>query len=184
MSLTSDAIFQSVSQFDDKPLPPVEKWDPDYCGELDLIIKADGEWLYNGTPINRYKMKWLFSRIIKKENHDYFLVTPVEKVGIKVEWQAFTLIDFDIVSKDGTSMFEFSDNFNNKIMLTELNQLTMSEFQNQRMPVVNIRRNLYASFSRNCYYRLIEEAEVKTINNQSHAIIESNNIEFSLGIID
>ena len=65
-------------------LPPVDKWDPPFCGDLDMQIRRDGTWFYEGTPIGRPKMVRLFSTILKREGDDYFLVTPVEKVGIKV----------------------------------------------------------------------------------------------------
>ena len=66
-------------------LPPVERWNPPFCGDLDMRIAADGTWYYLGTPIGRPALVRLFSSVLKREGDDYFLVTPVEKVGIKVE---------------------------------------------------------------------------------------------------
>ncbi len=65
--------------------PPVEQWDPPYCGEIDIQIKADGSWFYNGSVIKRRPLVKLFASVLKLEGEDYFLVTPVEKVKIVVD---------------------------------------------------------------------------------------------------
>jgi hypothetical protein len=64
---------------------PVERWDPPYCGEIDMLIRADGTWRYNGSPIGRAALVRLFASILRKDEDRYVLVTPVEKVGIRVE---------------------------------------------------------------------------------------------------
>jgi hypothetical protein len=64
---------------------PVERWNPPYCGEIDMAIRADGTWFYNGSPIGRAALVRLFASILRKDEDRYVLVTPVEKVGIKVE---------------------------------------------------------------------------------------------------
>ncbi len=176
--ITPESLIKSIG---DSPMPPVEKWDPDYCGELDLQIKADGTWLYGGTPFTRRRMQILFSRIIKKENDQYFLVTPVEKLGIKVEWLPFTIIDFDIIEHQGNTTFQFIDNCDNSILLTQLSQLELVKYQQQVLPSINIRRNLFASFNRSCYYRLIEQAKVHSKNIQCEVILTSNQTQFCIG---
>src|ERR1041385_6652783 len=65
-------------------LPPVEKWNPPFCGDIDMKIETDGTWLYQKTPIGRPALVKLFSGILKREGDKYFLVTPVEKVGLIV----------------------------------------------------------------------------------------------------
>src|SRR5947209_11503564 len=66
-------------------LPPVHLWNPAFCGDLDMRIARDGTWFYNGTPIGRPALVRLFASILRKDEDRYVLVTPVEKVGIKVE---------------------------------------------------------------------------------------------------
>ena len=75
-----------------KGLPPVERWNPDYCGEIDLVIRRDGTWVHEGTPIGRARLVRLFSTVLKVENGRHFLVTPVEKLGIKVEDAPFVAV--------------------------------------------------------------------------------------------
>ena len=65
--------------------PPVERWNPPYCGEIDMRIAADGSWHYMGTPINRPALVRLFSTVLRKDPERYVLVTPVERVGIVVD---------------------------------------------------------------------------------------------------
>src|SRR3979409_2622150 len=68
-----------------KGLPPVHLWNPPFCGDLDMRIARDGTWFYMGTPIGRPALVRLFSTILKREQGKHFLVTPVEKVGIRVD---------------------------------------------------------------------------------------------------
>ena len=72
-------------------IPPVELWDPPYCGEMDLQIKANGDWFYAGSIFKRASLVKLLASVIKKEAADYFLVTPVEKIKITVEDAPFVL---------------------------------------------------------------------------------------------
>jgi hypothetical protein len=66
-------------------LPPVDRWNPDYCGDIDMEIKADGTWYYMGTPIGRHALVRLFSTVLRRDEDDKtYLVTPVEKIGIRV----------------------------------------------------------------------------------------------------
>ena len=74
-------------------LPPIGSWHPPFCGDIDMRIAADGVWYYNGTPIERPAMVQLFARILRKENDAYFLVTPVEKIGITVEDVPFIAVE-------------------------------------------------------------------------------------------
>lgn len=179
--VNAESLIQSIG---DKPLPPVDTWNPDYCGELDLLIKSDGTWIYSGTPLTRHKIKLLFSRIIKKEGEQYFLVTPVEKVGIQIEWQPFIIIDYNVIERDNRRIYQFSDNLENKVLLTNTPQIEFSEYDGQRLPILQIRRNLFASFSRNCYYRLLNDADIVVKNNRNQVVINSNGLEFFLGEYD
>lgn len=178
MVRSAESLIKAIG---DSPLPPVEKWDPDYCGQLDLVIKSDGGWMYGGTPFSRRRMQILFSRVIKKEGDEYYLVTPVEKLGIKVEWMPFTIIDFNIVDNDGHTLVQFIDNCDNEILLNKESQVNFSQHDGQILPIVNVRRNLFASFSRSCYYRLIESAQIIEHNDTHQVRIRSNGIDFTFG---
>src|SRR5215472_5789133 len=81
-----------------KGLPPVHLWNPPFCGDLDMRIASDGTWFYMGTPIGRPALVRLFSTILKREGDKHFLVTPVEKVGIRVDDAPFLAVEME---KDG-----------------------------------------------------------------------------------
>jgi uncharacterized protein len=63
----------------------LEGWNPPYCREIDMRIARDGTWFYRGTPIRGPELVRLFSTFLRKDSQGYVLVTPAEKVGIKVE---------------------------------------------------------------------------------------------------
>ena len=85
------AAFQQQINSQNAALPPVDKWNPDFCGDIDIQIKHDGTWFYMGTPIGRKALVKLFASVLKREDDDYFLVTPAEKVGIQVEDSLFII---------------------------------------------------------------------------------------------
>ena len=83
-AVSAEGIAAAASKASKGGLPPVHLWNPPFCGDLDMEIRADGTWFYQGTPIARPAMVRLFSTILRREGDSFFLVTPVEKVGIRV----------------------------------------------------------------------------------------------------
>ncbi len=108
----------------------------------------------------------------------------MEKLAIQVEWQPFVIVDFEIYQQDGQNCFLMLDNCNNKIRLNSKQQLAFSPFQGQSLPIINVRRNLYASFSRSCYYRLIEQATVTKHRQVETLHISSAGVDFCLGSVE
>src|SRR6056297_4057314 len=90
---SAESIAEAARAAQGKGLPPVHQWNPPFCGDLDMRIARDGTWFYNGTPIGRPELVRLFSSILKKEEGRFFLVTPAEKVGIRVEDAPFVAVD-------------------------------------------------------------------------------------------
>ncbi|WP_244488141.1 DUF1285 domain-containing protein [Aureimonas sp. Leaf454] len=94
-----------------KGAPPVEMWNPDHCGDIDMVIRADGSWFYNGTPINRPALVRLFSTVLRRdEDGRTYLVTPVEKLGITVEDAPFLAVEMSRNERDGVSVLTFRTN--------------------------------------------------------------------------
>ena len=92
-------------------LPPVEKWNPPFCGDIDMEIRADGTWFYMGTPIGRQPLVQLFSTVLRKdEDGKTYLVTPVEKVGIRVVDAPFVAVEMNASEKDGQKVLTFRTN--------------------------------------------------------------------------
>jgi hypothetical protein len=92
------------------PVPPVEQWNPPFCGDIDMEIARDGTWFYCGTPIGRPALVRLFSTILRKDPDGYVLVTPAEKVGIKVEDAPFLAVDMTVARPQSEQILRFSTN--------------------------------------------------------------------------
>ena len=105
---TAEGIASAARKVSKKGHPPVHLWDPPFCGNLDIRIARDGTWYYLGSPIGRFELVKLFSSILRKDEDKYFLVTPAEKVGIKVDDAPFVAVDFSIVGSGNnlTLIFE------------------------------------------------------------------------------
>src|SRR5579864_1708572 len=80
-----ESIVGAAKSASDRGPAPVHLWNPDYCGEIDMRIAADSTWFYQRSPIGRPALVKLFASVLKREGDRYFLVTPVEKCGIKVD---------------------------------------------------------------------------------------------------
>src|SRR5208282_1860820 len=75
---------------------PVHLWNPPDCGDIDMRIASDGTWFYCGSPIGRLPLVQLFSSILRKDGDRYVLVTPVEKVGLKVDDAPFLAVELRV----------------------------------------------------------------------------------------
>src|ERR1700682_1398044 len=103
----SDAAGKSAAG---KGLPPVHLWNPPFCGDLDMRIAHDGTWFYMGTPIGRPALVRLFSTILKREGAKHFLVTPVEKVGIRVDDAPFLAVEMLMEQDERGRLLRFRPN--------------------------------------------------------------------------
>lgn len=141
-----------------KGLPPVHLWDPPFCGDLDMRIARDGTWFYQGTPIGRAPMVRLFSTILKLEDSKYFLVTPVEKVGITVEDAPFVAVDFRAEGHGQEQRLIFTTNVGDEAAAGPENPLrvTRDPATGEPSPYVMIRSGLEALIDRKSFYRLVE----------------------------
>ncbi|MCQ0969852.1 DUF1285 domain-containing protein [Paracoccus sp. TK19116] len=137
-------------------LPPVDQWNPPYCGEMDLEIRADGSWWHEGTPIGRPAMVRLFSTILKREGDRHYLVTPVEKVGIRVEDAPFLAIDADFADDAIT----FSTNVGDTVIAGPDHAIRVATGKDgEPRPYVHVRGGMEALIDRKTFYRLAERAE-------------------------
>ena len=142
-------------------LPPVHLWNPPFCGDLDMRIARDGTWFYLGTPIGRAELVKLFSTILRRDGDDYFLVTPVEKVGITVDDAPFVAVDFNL--HDGVLVFETNVGDVVEAGPDAPIRVERDEVTGEPAPYVLVRANLEALIDRKSFYRLVEigeEAEV------------------------
>jgi len=184
-SLTGLSQILSEYQQSEQSLPPVEQWDPEFCGNIDLVIKRDGGWHYQGSPIGRQRLVKLFSTVLKKEDKAYFLVTPVEKLGIKVEDAPFLVIRMQVKNSEAGPVILFEDNCDNQIVLSKNNPLWVKHHPvtKEPSPYIMVRANLHALIHRNIFYELVERAEERIIDGEKHLGVTSAGEFFSLGTI-
>ena len=148
---------EAEKSLSENKLPPVHLWQPDFCGDIDMRIKRDGSWDYMGTPIKRERMIKLFSTILRRDGDDFFLVTPVEKVGIKVDDAPFVAVELEV---DDRGVI-FKTNVGEYIKVSAENPLHVSfnDKTGEPSPYVRVRANLDALLSRSVYYQLAEYAK-------------------------
>ena len=138
--------------------PPVHLWNPDFCGDLDMRIARDGTWFYLGTPIGRKPLVKLFASIIRKDGDKYFLVTPVEKVGIIVDDAPFVAVDFEAKGSGDAQTLTFTTNVDDVVVAGPEHPIRVvrDADSGEPSPYVLIRRNLEALIDRKSFYRLID----------------------------
>ncbi len=141
--------------------PPVHLWNPPFCGDLDMRIAADGTWFYLGTPIGRPALVRLFSSIIKREGDDYFLVTPVEKVGITVDDAPFLATDVEIAGDGEARELIFTTHVGDTVTAGPEHPIRVEHHPEtaEPRPYILVRRNLEALIDRKTFYRLVDMGE-------------------------
>lgn len=172
----------------DGEIPPVDQWNPAHCGNMDLLIRADGSWIHEGAPIERPRLIRLLSRVLRREaNGDYCLVTPVEKLRIAVEDRPFLIVDAECIEErdGGEPVWWLSTNTGDRLALGDQHRLSVSESRDgEPVPEVPVRFGLSARFNRNAYYRLVNIAEQREVAGRIELGIRSGGIWHPLGRVD
>ena len=140
-----------------KGLPPVELWNPPFCGDIDMRIAADGLWYYMNSPIGRKPLMKLFASILRFDGDGkYYLVTPVEKCGIRVDDAPFVAIRMQVAGKGHDQVISFETNVDDEIVVGSEHPLRVAEEAETGglKPYVLVRRNLEALVSRALFYDL------------------------------
>lgn len=144
--------------------PPVERWNPAYCGEIDMRIAADGTWHYMGTPINRPALVKLFSTVLRKDPERYVLVTPVERVGITVEDVPFLAVEMAAEGDGSGRQIAFRTNVDDLVQVGPEHPLRFERDANDGVkPYVKIRGELWARVTRSLALDLIALGEEKNV---------------------
>lgn len=167
----------------DKRLPPVERWNPDHCGDIDMVIRRDGSWWYNGSPIGRPAMVKLFSTVLRRdEDEKYYLVTPVEKLGITVEDAPFVAVELVSEGEGEGRSLAFRLNTEDYVIAGPDNRLRVEVDgkTGEPRPYLHVRRGLEALIGRSVFYELValaleECGEAETLG------LWSNGVFFPLG---
>ncbi|MBL4836602.1 MAG: DUF1285 domain-containing protein [Kordiimonadaceae bacterium] len=173
-----------LKEISDQKFPPVEKWNPEFCGDIDMRIAVDGTWFYMGTPIARERMVRLFSTVLRKDSDGKtYLVTPVEKIGITVDDAPFLATQLDVVGEADQQILSFSTNVGDKVVASKENPIRVeidAETEEPR-PYILVRGNLEALIARSVFYELVDRATEKKVDSKSVLTINSSGESFSLG---
>ncbi len=155
---SAEGLAASVKAATRKGPPPVHLWNPPFCGDLDIRIARDGTWYYLGTPFGRMPLVKLFSSILKLEDGRYYLVTPVEKVGIKVDDAPLLAVDFEVEGEGAAQSLRFFTKTEDEVVASAENPIRVvrDPKTGEPSPYVHVRRGLEALIDRKSFYRLIE----------------------------
>ncbi len=164
-------------------LPPVEKWNPPFCGDIDMEIRADGTWFYMGTPIGRMPLVQLFSTVLRRDDDGRtYLVTPVEKVGIRVVDAPFVAVEMNASTRDGHQVLTFRTNVGDVIEAGRDHPLRFPDHgkDSELKPYLHVRGRLEALVSRAVMYELVELGEVAAIAGRDMFVIRSGGETFPI----
>jgi hypothetical protein len=144
-----------------RALPLVEQWNPPFCGDIDMRIARDGTWFYGGTPIRRPTLVQLFSTILRKDPEGYVLVTPVEKVGIKVEDAPFLAVEMTVAQQGADQVLRFLTNVGDWVEARFNHPIRFERAACDGIkPYVHVRGDLWALLTRDLVLDLVELGEI------------------------
>ena len=143
-----------------RKLPPVEKWHPAHCGDIDIRIARDGTWFHEGTPVGRKELVRLFSTILRKDPDGYVLVTPAEKMRIVVEDVPFLAVLMDVTGAGREQVLSFTTNVGDETVAGEANPIRVETdpVTQEPAPYVHVRKGLEARIARAVFYQLADLA--------------------------
>ena len=141
-------------------LPPVEKWNPAHCGDIDIRIARDGTWYHQGSPIGRKELVRLFSTILRRDGDDYVLVTPAEKMRIVVEDAPFLAVLLDATGEGRKQTLTFITNVGDETVAGAANPIRVETdpVTQEPAPYVHVRKGLEARIARPVFYQLADLA--------------------------
>jgi len=160
---------------------PVHLWNPPDCGDIDMRIAADGTWFYCGSPIGRLPLVQLFSSVLRRDGDRYVLVTPVEKVGIRVDDAPFLAVEMRVEYESGDSALTFRTNVEDVVTVGEQHPLRFERGAAQGLkPYVRVRDNLWALVKRALFYDLVALGRVEGWRDESWFGVRSCGVFFPM----
>ncbi len=168
-------ITEAAKQAPGRGLPPVHLWHPDHCGGIDIVIRADGVWMHEGSPIGRVELVRLFSTILRLDPDGYHLVTPGEKLKITVQDLPFRAV---AVRRKGDDLI-FTTDVGDETTAGAEHPLTIETdpVTGEPAPRVHVRAGLEARIVRSVFYELVEMGEVEG----DRLVLKSGGEVFDLG---
>lgn len=180
-----DSITGALAETSRK-LPPIDQWNPPFCGKLDMRIAADGTWYYLKTPIGRPALVKLFASVLKREGDDYFLVTPVEKCGIEVEDAPFLAVELQVRQGDAGQVLRFRTNVDEWITCGAEHQLRFDPepATGGLKPYLHVRRGLWAKVTRWLFFDLVALGQEREVEGEAMFGVVSTGVFFAMASAD
>jgi hypothetical protein len=168
---------QDAGQGAGRNLPPVHLWRPDHCGDIDILIRRDGLWLHEGSPIGRPALVRLFSTVLRRDPDGFHLVTPVEKLRIEVEDAPFVAVRVD---RRGDTLV-FVTNVGDEVEAGASHPIRIESGpgEGEPRPYVHVRAGLDALIARPVFYELVNMAQPR----DGRLGVSSNGGWFDLGAL-
>ena len=172
-----EAVAEAAKQAPGRGLPPVHLWNPAHCGDIDILIRADGVWMHEGSPIGREALVRLFSTVLRNDPDGYHLVTPVEKMRIEVEDLPFRAVS---MQRDGDDLV-FTTDVGDQVRAGPDDPIVVETdaATGEPAPRVHVRRDLWARIVRPVFYDLVEMAEEV----DGRLVVRSGGQAFDLGAL-
>jgi hypothetical protein len=175
-------LEQLVVQAQQLPNYDLDSWQPQFNGDMDLVIAADGTWYHEGTAIVKTKIMQLFGRLLQRQtNGDYWIITPVEAFRITVEDLPFVIVAADYVHQKGIDLWQFTTNTGDQIYLSQANQLVVTYNSEQPQPKLCVRDGLWGRINRSVFYQLALSCEVVQTTQGDHAELTSGPHRYYIG---
>lgn len=187
--MTSDLpnLAEIMTRLQDKKLPPVHLWEPEFCGDIDIRLARDGTWYYMGSPIGRKRMVKLFSTVLRRdEDGKHYLVTPVEKLGITVDDAPFVAVEANLYGEGEEQTVVFRTNVDDEVIADADHpiRVEVDPATGEPSPYVLVRDRLEALIARPVFYQLVDAGEERQIDGRASLGIWSSGIFFEIGALD
>jgi hypothetical protein len=180
-----EGVVAAANATPGRGLPPVHLWHPDHCGDIDIVIRSNGLWFHEGTPIGREGLVRLFASVLRKDPDGFHLVTPAEKLRIEVEDAPFVATRVDRVKDaEGRPVLRFLTNVGDVVDAGAGHAIrveTSGEADGEPRPYLHVRRGLEALIARPVFYELADFAVEHGFAEGPMMAVESAGQWFAIG---
>lgn len=183
MTPSPDSLFAQLAEQGENKLPPVHLWHPVDVKDIGMRVTRDGTWWYQGSPIRRERMVRLFSRVLRREGEDYFLVTPVEKVRVDVEVAPLLAVRMEIRDGENGREIALATNVGDVVVVDSKHPIRVRGTPDAPLPVVAVRDDIEALIVRSVFYEMVEQATLSTRGAGEVLTLESRGVTFELGAV-
>lgn len=182
----SEYIKEAATERRGRSIPPLDKWNPERHGEMDLVIKANGEWWHEGGRVTRQSLVDLFATVLWAEGSgddiQYYLKTPVEKISITVEDVPFFITEVNVVEKDTGPVLEFLTSTGDVVDLDDEHPLQMGVYNGEERPYIEVRFGMKGLISRNVLMHLINLGQLTEKDGQTLLTLNSGGKAYALSV--